>query len=671
VKTIKKLDKQLINKIAAGEVVERPLSIIKELTENSIDAGAGDITIEIKDGGLSYIRVTDNGSGIAPDQISLAFEQHATSKIADIDDLTNIKTLGFRGEALASISAVSHVEMVTKKIGAIAGIRTELHGGTIADRKEIGCAEGTTITVTNLFYNTPARLKFLKKPPQEAAYITDLVQRLAIGYPNKSFRYIQNGKTVATTNGNGDLKTVIYNLHGKETAKGLIEITQNATLHGFVGKPEIARGSRSGENFFINGRYVKSDIMQTALEDAFRGRLPVGKFPVCVLYLTVPEDEVDVNVHPTKMEVRFANDREIYNNIIAALNKTLGDNILIPEIQQNPKKYPAFNLPPQPKPQQGVLPGILQQNLQNMPNEKLPPSPKTRQIVKFADFTENANFANKVETLENSMKMDLKTSVTMNTTETAKFTVNPEKTPQSQLVAAESTSKSEPKLEPKSAPKSTAEFSQTPANKLKFTLMGQIFGTYWLAATADDLFLIDQHAAHERVLYEEILHKLKNETHKSQPLLEPLKLQLSPQEIAATQEYSQFFDDFGFQFELSDISKSTKSTPKSTPPKTPVTLNVTAVPLILSDCLDFSFFAELLEKLQTGAENTPLRKICEEVAKIACKKAVKANDKTTEPEIITLITRILELDNPYSCPHGRPTIVKLTKTEIAKMFNRT
>jgi len=620
-KTIKKLDKQLINKIAAGEVVERPLSIIKELTENSIDAGAGDITIEIKDGGLSYIRVTDNGGGILPEQIPLAFEQHATSKISDIDDLHNIKTLGFRGEALASIAAVSHVEMVTKVNGAVSGTKVALHGGTLAARQEIGCAEGTTITVSNLFFNTPARLKFLKKPPQEAAYITDLVQRLALGYPNKSFRYIQNGKIIATTNGNGDLKTVVYNLYDKETAKGLIKIPNNEFVNGFIGKPEIARGSRSGENFFINGRYVKNETIQAAVEDAYKTRLPIGKFPVCVLYVTVPEDEIDVNVHPTKMEIRFADERTVYSRVVDALNKTLADNILIPTITQ---KHPTHNYTPPLKPQQEIIPGIINDKVSinppiiatqnNFAQKNMEIPPKAKPMLSLAEFSKKPPFS---------------TSSTVSTSSPASTSSN-------------------------FSPDLPISSTDNQLNELnEFSLLGQIFGTYWLATKSDDLFLIDQHAAHERILYEEILHKLKNETHKSQPLLEPIQLHLSAEEIATAQEYKQFFNDFGFQFSVDE------------------TLNITAVPLVLSECLDFTFFAELLEKLKIGTETTPIRKIREDVATAACKKAIKANDKISIPEVQKLISRVFQLDNPYSCPHGRPTIVKLSKSEIEKMFKRT
>ena len=565
---IRQLDRQLINKIAAGEVVERPLSVVKELTENAIDAGAGAITAEIKEGGLSSIRVTDNGCGIPHDQIMLAFAQHATSKISDIDDLARIGTLGFRGEALASIASVSHVEMVTKTPGTLSGTRVELHGGTMVAKQDIGCTEGTSILVSNLFYNTPARLKFLKKPAQEAGYVTDLLQRLALGYPNIAFRYISNGQTLISTNGNGDQKMVIYNIYGKDTARGLLSVEGNDMVSGFIGRPETARSSRSSLNFFINGRYIKSELLQNAIEEAYSGRLPVGRFPVCVLHLNIPPGQVDVNVHPAKLEVRFADERGVYQTVSEAASKALAARELIPAAKpRRPVRVPVH-------------------------------------VDVRADEAE------------------------------------PEPLPQISLSFAE-----------------VPEDHIDSAKPHDFSLIAQIFNTYWLAVRDDELFLIDQHAAHERILYEEGLRELKNKEPQPQQLLEPidlkLELNLSPGELATVTEYKHVLEEeFGFKFEGDALI---------------------AVPMMLVSAMaNSAFFIELLDKL--GNMDSPLNQITrirEEIAMAACKAAIKAKDAISPAEARALINRMLALENPYTCPHGRPTMVKLTRREIERMFLRT
>jgi len=554
---IKQLPKQLINKIAAGEVVERPLSVVKELTENAIDAGATAVTVEIKDGGLSLIKVTDNGSGIPPDQIMLAFLQHATSKITDIDDLAKIASLGFRGEALASISSVSHIEMLTKTAESLSGTRVELHGGTLVSRQEIGASEGTSISVSNLFFNTPARLKFLKKPTTEASYVTDLMQRLALAYPHLAVRYINNGQTIIATNGNGDLKTAIYHIYGKDAAQGILSI-ESEGVSGYIGKPEIARGSRSAENFFVNGRYIKCSLLQNAVEEAYRGRLPIGRFPFCVLHLQIPPDQVDVNVHPAKMELRFADEREIYTRVTEAIGAVLSANAAVPSV---------------------VRPTVQK--------SKPKPEPKQEEIEYIP------------------------------------------------------------------APALAERTIETPAKDHDFSLISQIWGCYWLALRGDELFLIDQHAAHERVLYERQLSRLKNSTNPSQPLLEPQEIALSPKEIAIALEYKNWLEDFGFALDISDK------------------ILISALPEILKNTIDSTFFAELLGKLEKGGEESPVSQIIEELAMMACKAAIKANDSISTAEARSLVNQMLALDDPYHCPHGRPTMIKLTRREIERMFKRT
>jgi len=620
-KMIRQLDKHLVNKIAAGEVVERPLSVVKELTENAIDAGTGVLTVEIKDGGLSVIRVTDNGSGIPADQIDLAFAQHATSKIADIEDLNRIGTLGFRGEALASIASVSHVEMITKTTGAIAGTRVELHGGTIVTRQELGCSEGTTINVSNLFFNTPARLKFLKKPATEAGYITDLMQRLALGYPGLAFRYISNGQVMITTNGNGDLKTAIYHIYGKDVAKGLIsvETSDSSIVSGYIGKPEIARGSRSGENFFINGRYIKSNLLQNAVEDVYKSRLPVGRFPLCVLHLQVPPDQVDVNVHPTKMEVRFADEREVYGQVSEALNKALSVNELIPAIRSKPVAFKPLYEEESIRQIEIPVQTAQEEAKQDKPEAQFAyEKQKINEDISTRRFDEDFEDNGYEETFEEESRTEMEYSSSINLAEEV-------------LTAA-------------------------PAQSLHhFTIIGQIFNTYWLATRGDEAFLIDQHAAHERIIYEEHLLLINSNEFPAQALLEPVAISLSPKEMATALEYQESFESFGFEFEVKQDDG----------------LMLLAVPLILKGPTDFAFFTELLAKLETGGENSPTVQIREELAMIACKAAVKGSDVFSMIEASALIDRLLALDNPYTCPHGRPTMVRLTRKEIEKMFKRT
>ena len=600
---IRRLDKQLVNKIAAGEVVERPLSVVKELTENAIDAGAGVITVEIKDGGLSSIRVTDNGCGIPGEEIMLAFAQHATSKISDIDDLSRIGTLGFRGEALASIASVSHVDMITKTQGALTGIKVEMHGGTLITKQEVGCTEGTTLVVSNLFFNTPARLKFLKKPSVEAGYVTDLMQRLALGYPHLAFRYISNGQPIISTNGNGDQKAIIYQIYGMESARGLLAIEDNQIVSGYIGKPEIARGSRNALNFFINGRYIRSELLNKSVEETYRTMLPVGKFPLCVLHLHISPQDVDVNVHPAKLEVRFANEREIYNRVSEAVRGVLGSNELVPSVHVARPDV--------------AEPDMAQLHVRYEPERlTLSESQRTQRPHHSAQVVSDTHHLN---------------ANSDDGTQTRNFTI-----------------------------------SHNGTQAHDFTIITQLFNTYWLAHKENELYFIDQHAAHERIIYEEMLHKLKNEEHHAQPLLEPYKLNLSPIEAETAIEYKHILEGFGFDIEISEQINNEHTSSGNT-------LTLLSVPLILKGPVDFAFFTHLLDKLENGESDTAHDtevKIREEVALAACKSAVKAKDSLSPPEARMLIDRMLALENPYTCPHGRPTMIKISRREIERMFKR-
>jgi len=601
--SIKILDDNLINKIAAGEVVERPSSVVKELVENSIDAGATQITVEIATGGISMIRIADNGKGITANEVYSAFTRHATSKISSFEDLEEVLTLGFRGEALASIASVSQVEMITKQEDAIIGRKIEIHGGKLISEEDIGANNGTTIIVRNLFFNTPARRKFLKKPATESSYITEIINRLALGNPSVSFRYIVNNSEILYTNGNGDLKTVILNILGKETAKNLVAIDFNKNgfgLNGFVCKPQISRGNRSYGNFFINGRFIKSDIVQQAALDAFKTRLPIGKFPIFVLSLSIDPKMVDVNVHPTKLEVRFENEDEIYDICKESIDKALMSEVLI---QQHEAKVEP------------------------------PENPfKSKSII-----ADTLNFL-----YEPKAELEKPSFVTAREVETPVYEVK--------------------KVEEKAIiPKQVEKAIEKPVKKNTFfanyRIIGQFFYTYWIIQQGSSVYLIDQHAAHERILYEEMYNKLKNEKVDSQRLLQPVVFDFSEAEKIVVEENLDLFENFGFELEKLDEEK--------------YVLN--AVPFIFKGPVSSSFFMDIVDKLGekvgSSEENIYDTKF-ENIVSMACKKAVKGNDKLNFLEAKELIERLLNLENPFTCPHGRPTIIELTRTEVEKMFKR-
>ena len=606
-KPIIQLDQNLINKIAAGEVVERPLSVVKELTENAIDAGATVITVEIADGGLTLVRVTDNGGGIEANQLPLAFSRHATSKIASLDDLFQVATLGFRGEALSSIASVAQVEMITKTPHAVMGTRIEIHGGKMLSNKDIGCAKGTTIIVANLFYNTPARRKFLKKPATEAGYISDCLERLALANPGLTLRYINNGKIIFQSTGNGDLKTAMLNIYGREAATKVVTVQAaegDFTLSGLVGKPEIARGNRQHGSFFINGRYIQSRLLTRAVETAMKTMLPQGKFPLFALNLHLPYDQLDVNVHPTKMDVRFADEDGIFAFIESTVRNALQEQNLIPTVKTKQK-----------------------------PAEK-PPEPE--QIPLFAVVEE-----------EPLSEAEL----------AALYVQGPSADPVIDAAASFL-----PASKAISAKEERYVYEEPPAPIPKaniftdYKILGLIFNTYWLVEQGNSLFLIDQHAAHERVLYEELLHKAREKTMPSQQLLIPLPLRLTPREMQTLSDNLEYFQNFGFALEMEGDNFA-----------------ITAVPMLINGSLQSGFFTDLLDKIdQTGFSKTSLYDHKTElIAMASCKAAVKGGDSMAEAEAKTLVKRLMELENPFTCPHGRPTIVELTRQELERRFKRS
>ena len=602
-KTIKKLENHLINKIAAGEVVDRPLSIVKELVENAIDAGASTVTVEIMDGGLTQIRVTDNGYGISPDQLPLAFMRHATSKIEDSDDLFNIQTMGFRGEALASIAAVSQVEMITKTADSVMGARIAVHGGDIIETGEIGCLNGTTLVVSNLFYNIPARRKFVKKPATEGSLIADIMQKLALANPGCAFRFINDGRLIFQTNGMGDLKTAIHYVFGRDISSKLVEIdvkTNGMSLYGYVGKPEIARGNRGYGYFIINRRYIKNRVASQAVEDALKQSIQSGKFPVYVLNLTINPGEVDVNVHPAKLEVRFDNDEAIYRFINESVKKSLSEINLIPEVKIGVKAV---------KPVVNEI-DIIQSQL--LISEPTPPI--------YENKGPNIDI---VKNDENDIIQQKPPK------ENENFAILPQ-APEKNISA--------------------------PPFFTNYLIMGLLFQTYWLVEQGDSLYLIDQHAAHERVLYEEIMGEVKNKTISAQPLIEPVRLKLTPKEAQALRDNKDIFEKGGFEVEEGSFGQ----------------FDVITVPYFFNNPISPGFFIDILDKLKPyNVPDTPnYEKKASIIAMAACKGAVKAKDALNETEAEALISALIKIENPFNCPHGRPTIIEITKNEIERKFLR-
>ena len=625
---IVQLTQGLINKIAAGEVVERPLSVVKELTENAIDAGATTITVEISDGGLSFIRITDNGGGISASDLPLAFARHATSKITNLEDLFQVETLGFRGEALSSIAAVAQVEMITKTHMAVTGTRVEIHGGKLISSSEIGCANGTTVIVSNLFYNTPARRKFLKKPAVEAGYIADCLERLALGNPGLTLRYINNSKPVFGTNGNGDLKSALLNVYNREVAVKVVPVDAKIEnydrefhLTGFVGKPEIARGNRQHGSFFINGRYIQSKLLTRGVESAMKTMLPSGKFPVYVLNLKMPFDALDVNVHPTKMDVRFADEDLIFSLVEGGVREALETQNLIPTVHHKPKPLPKLPEQEQIEINSEILTPVKETLVKEIPVEGvLTNKPLAEEIKSESHLPKHGPW------LESPLL---------------------EKHPLKDMVGNNS-SKNFTSMKEAQATGPKRHFKD-------YKIIDLIFSTYWIISQEDSMFLIDQHAAHERVLYEEILQKATSEKVHAQQLLTPITLRLTPKEKQLLEDNKQIFTDFGFEI------AGTSDLPE-----------ITTVPILMKGPVTSGFFTEILDKIgDVGfSDKSPYIYKTELVAMAACKAAIKGGDSTTKEEAQGLIEKLLNLENPFTCPHGRPTIIEIQKSKIEGWFKR-
>ena len=648
------LDQATIDKIAAGEVVERPSSVVKELVENAIDAGSSAVTVEIKDGGITFIRISDNGCGIDPSDIKTAFLRHSTSKIRSVEDLLTISSLGFRGEALSSISAVSMVELLTKTKESLCGIRYTIEGGVEKSIEEAASPDGTTFFVRNLFYNTPARKKFLKSSMTEAGYIHELMIRLALSHPEISFKFVNNGQTKLHSSGNHSLKDVIYQVYGRDISNNLVEIDteeNGVRIKGYIGKPNVFRGNRNFETYFVNGRYIKSNIIAKGIEDAYKGYLMQHQYPFCVLQFTMDGGDLDVNVHPTKMELRFSNQQALYDFVFRTVREGLDRKEYIPQVTvEEPKKV---SLAPKPMAQ----PKQTTPSKPAMPVAKPEPAaPQERNLDYFlAQMRERvkADHASRENKSPYQQKFEQKPLQPVAEKKAVEKPVL-KKPVEPQVIKEERAPYAEKKAE---VPQQMELFDKkllAEESIKEHKIIGQLFETYWMVEFDEKLFIIDQHAAHEKVLYERTLKRLKNKEHTSQLLSPPMVLSLSMQEEALLKKYMQHFTDLGYEIEHFGGME----------------YQICAVPGNLYNINKKELFIEILDNLSelSGRNNPEL--ILEKIASMSCKAAVKGNMKISRMEMESLIKELLTLDNPYQCPHGRPTIISMSKYEIEKKFKR-
>ena len=610
------LNQETIDKIAAGEVVERPCSVVKELVENAIDAGSTAITVEIKEGGISFIRITDNGCGIERDQVAVAFYRHSTSKIRSAEDLLTVKSLGFRGEALSSISAVARVELITKTYDELTGTRYVIEGSKELSNEEIGAPDGTTFIVKDLFYNVPARRKFLKTAQTEGSYISDMVEKLALSHPDISFKFINNNQTKLHTSGNGNRKDIIYHIFGREISSSLLEVKHECEyfkVEGFIGKPVITRGNRNYENYFINGRYVKSNILSRAIEEAYKSFLMQHQYPFTVLYFTF-FSELDVNVHPTKMELRFDNNNEIYVELCDTIYAILSRKEMIPEV--------PVDSTPAPK------------KIVHEYKEPIPEPFEKRRINEVRAAESRSVYGQSVTSAVkdySAIEPAVKTPKTSTAYEPAQVVTGTQQT--------------------------LGDYDKvflTESSKKQFSIIGQLFKTYWLIEFEDKLYIIDQHAAHEKVLYEKTMARLANKDFTSQRISPPIIMTLDAKESEMLEKYRPQIEQFGYEVEHFGGKE----------------YMISAIPDNLFNIDMKDLFIEMLDDFSNATGRQTPDIITEKVASMSCKAAVKGNDKLTLPEINKLIDELLSLDNPYNCPHGRPTIISMSKYEIEKKFKR-
>ena len=701
---IELLDQITIDKIAAGEVIERPASVVKELVENAIDAGSTAVTVEIEEGGISLIRITDNGCGIAKQDVENAFLRHSTSKIRSAEDLTHLSSLGFRGEALSSISAVARVELITKTREDVFGTKYIIEGGKGRTPEETGAPDGTTFLVRQLFFNTPARRKFLKTPMTEASHISDLLTRLALSHPDISFRFINNGQVKLHTSGNGKMKDVIYHIYGREIANNLIPLEfekDGVRLSGYLGKPVINRGNRNFENYFVNGRYVRNSILAKAIEDGYKDFTMQHRYPFVAFQIEINPEKIDVNVHPSKMELRFSNQQGIYNLLYEAISKGLHEPELIPEVEMSAIKVPGMSEKRQEKKTvirdagnpyraDGTSPKMRKSSVQEgaeraeswsqseMPSAELQTQISTEKTVSTGDEKldyfmqkmrervyashlaeakeeQEKNIGakeSKMAALDENPAVDIQNKGTENRAYSDKSKEKTERDPE----------KTEPNLFLKDLKaKKVKQLDLFEEQILKkearqeYRIIGQVFETYWLIQYRDSLYIIDQHAAHERVLYERALAGMKKREYTSQYLSPPIILSLSMQEIDVLETFKDRFTAIGFEIEPFGGDEYA----------------VRAIPDNLFGIAKKELLLEMLDSLSDGLSTSLEPELIDEkIASMSCKAAVKGNMKLSYAEMDELINELLSLDNPYHCPHGRPTIIAMTKRELEKKFKR-
>lgn len=714
---IKVLDQNTINKIAAGEVIEKPSSVIKELVENSIDSGATAVTVEVKGGGLSFLRVTDNGAGIKKDEVKLAFLRHATSKLVTVEDLLSISSLGFRGEALASIAAVAQVEMITKTADDVTGLRYQIHGGKEISSEEIGAPGGTTIIVRNLFYNTPARKKFMKTDATETSYIYDLMCRICMSHPEISFKFIANGTDKLFTSGNGKLRDIIYHIYGRDITSNLLEINAEndyMKISGYIARPCISRGNRSFEGYYVNHRYIKSAVLTKAIEDAFRTFVMIHKFPFTEINFQVRPDLLDVNVHPTKMELKFANSQDIYSFTYNAIRETLLFKELIPDVAPGkdpkpetfkqrdvgkapeafenkrreaivraeertvPQSQPEQHRPAEPQSQPEQLSSA---ETQTSPQQLCPIEPQTssqpvRPVIEIIDETSSSNNKgsdvidnNKTEKpagnyIYADRKNDLGRSVVQNrnvVNESPAYTAPAPARPSVTAATPDSTvsAVSDEAYIEKAGKKYVQQdmFQEkflTKEARAKHRLIGQLFKTYWLIEYDGKFFIMDQHAAHEKVKYEELMENYKNKKIYSQYLMPPAVVTLSAAEIEFLHENMEMFEALGYQIENFGGRE----------------FKLNAVPDNLFGLDGRELFIDFIADASSSAKKVTIDTFIHKLSTMACKAAIKGNTEISFKEADALIDQLLKLENPYTCPHGRPTVISMTEAEIEKKFKR-
>lgn len=634
---IKVLDQNTINQIAAGEVIDRPASVVKELLENAIDAKATAITVEIKDGGISFIRITDNGCGIEKEDIKVAFLRHSTSKIRTAVDLVTVSSLGFRGEALSSISAVAMVELITKTKESLCGTRYVIEGGEEKSLEDIGVPDGTTFIVRNLFYNTPARRKFLKNANTEASYISDIVEKIALSHPEISIRFIINNQNKLHTSGNGSLRDVVYTVYNREIATNVIEINNSCQfmkITGYIGKPLISRGNRGYENYFINNRYVKSNFISRAIEDAYKSFLMQHKYPFTCINLQVDPELLDVNVHPSKMELRFRNQEEIYPFVFNTVDAALHHRQLIPDVEIEEKKE-----------KEKTVTQIVSEVMAGDGKKVRIPEPfEIKRNESIKESIKEIEIANKKEQI---FKLNEKNEILMEDSEKYKYV------PENKI--SRIIEKEEKKVVVENQMELFDDNLLSKKARINHKIVGQVFDTYWIVEYNDKMFIIDQHAAHEKVLYEKILKRYNAKEQLSQEINPPIVVSVSMKEEQVLKANMDSFRKFGYEIEEFGGNEYA----------------IRGVPYDLLSLSSRELFLELLDgiNIDDGIRVSP-DMLIDRMATMACKAAVKGNNKLSMDEANKLIDELLELDNPYNCPHGRPTIISMTKYEMEKKFKR-